>query len=132
MLDRAKRLTAMLALVGAGTIFACGQSAVGVDACQQIQRARCGWVVECPSITLPTRRSESTSPVDDCTRYYNDQCLHGLVTTVAPSQGEVQACVDAINAATSCDIVYAPETSSACAFLIPVDAGVDASDAKKD
>jgi len=107
----------------AGVVFACGQGAVGVDACMQIQQARCGWVVAC-NISLPTRRSDSTSPVDDCIRYYDDQCLHGLVTTVAPDKNQVTACVDAINAATDCTIVNSPETADACAFLIPVDAGV--------
>ncbi len=117
--------SASLGAVFAGAVFACGQGAVGVDACMQIEQARCSWVVAC-NIQLPTRRSDSdaSSPVDDCIRYYDDQCLHGLVTTVAPDKTQVQACVDAINAATSCDIVDSPENADACAFLIPIDSGV--------
>jgi hypothetical protein len=116
-----------LGAVAAGAIFACGQGAVGVDACLQIERARCGWVVAC-NIPLPVRRNDSdaSSPVDDCNRYYEDQCLHGLSTTYDPDKGQVGACVDAINAATDCTIVNSPESADACAFLVPIDAGSDA------
>ena len=111
--------------------FACGQSAVGVDACSQIEHARCQWIVQCypdaQDFGLPTRRSESdaASPVDDCYRYYNDACLHGLVTSVSPTTAQVSSCVSAINNATDCTIIYSPETADACAFLIPSDAGTD-------
>ncbi len=117
-----------LGSAAAGAVFACGASAVGVDACDKIERARCGWVVACAEagISLPVRRSESTSPVDDCYRYYADECLHGLVTTVAPTDDQVKACVNAIDNATDCTIVLSPETSDACAFLIPPDASPDA------
>ena len=112
--------------------LACGQSAVGVDACYSIERARCQWIVQCygdaADFGLPTRRSESdaSSPVDDCYRYYNDACLHGMVTTVEPTSTAVNDCVNAINTATDCNIVWHPETTDACAFLL-ADAG-DAGD----
>ena len=43
---------------------------------------------------------------------------------------EVDACVSAIEQATSCEIVALPETAPACAFLkpvVPVDAGAETS-----
>jgi hypothetical protein len=112
-----------------GFVLACGQAAVGVDSCTTIEHARCQWIVQCfgdaANYGLPTRRSDSdsSSPVDDCDRFYNDACLHGLVTTVQPSSSAVAECVTAINNATDCTIVYNPETADACAFLIPSDAG---------
>ena len=111
--------------------LACGQTAIGTDACTSIEHARCQWIVQCfadaANYGLPTRQSDSdaASPVDDCVRYYNDACLHGLVTNVAPSTDQVSACVGAINNATDCTIVYNPETADACAFLLN-DAGLDA------
>jgi hypothetical protein len=112
--------------------LACGQAANSVDACTSIEHARCNWIVQCFADAgplpygLPTRRSDSdaSSPVDDCYRYYNDACLHGLVSNVQPSAASVTACVTAINNATDCTIVYNPETADACAFLT-ADAGTD-------
>lgn len=113
-----------------GGVIACGQGAVGTDACNQVEHARCKWIEQCfadaANYGLPTRRSESTSPVDDCDRFYNDACLHGLVSNVAPTDTQVSTCVAAINAATDCTIVANPETSDACAFLLVYDAGPDA------
>jgi hypothetical protein len=108
---------------------ACSQGVVGVDACKQIEHARCYWIEQCYSDAsnygLPTRRSDSTSPVDDCFRYYDDACEHGLVTNVPPTSDQVNLCVDAINTATDCTIVQSPETADACAFLT-YDAGTQA------
>ena len=119
-------LFAFLALsaLGAGLSTGCGNDAVGVDSCRAIEAERCRWVVAC-NIDVGPRRADSTSPVDDCVRYYNDECLHGLtLATSDPSNTQTQACVDAIHAATSCDIVVTPESSPACAFLKPsADAG---------
>jgi len=112
-------------------VIACG-NAVGTDACQSIEHARCKWIVQCyadaANYGLPTPRSGQTTtstPVDDCMRYYDDACMHGMVTNVPPSANDVNACVAAINAATDCTIVLNPETSPACVFLT-YDAGLDA------
>lgn len=112
--------------LGAGLTTGCGNDAVGVEACRSIEAERCRWVVAC-NIDVGPRRDDSTSPVDDCVRYYRDECLHGLtLATTEPSDTQTQACVDAIHAATSCDIVVTPESSPACAFLKPTaDAAVD-------
>lgn len=112
-----------------GGIFACGQGANGTDACQSIEHARCQWIVQCypdaANYGLPTRRSDTSSPVDDCFRYYDDACLHGLVSNVSTTTLEVNACVNAINGATDCTIVQNPQTADACAFL-SFDASTDA------
>ena len=114
-------------------VIACG-NAVGTDGCQAIEHARCKWIVQCygdaagGNYGLPTPRSgqtTSSSPVDDCMRYYDDACMHGMVTNVPPTTDEVSACVGATNSATDCTIVTNPETADACAFLT-YDAGLDA------
>ena len=114
-------------------VIACG-NAVGTDACQSIEHARCQWIVQCfgdaagGNYGLPTPRSGQTttsSAVDDCNRYYDDACLHGMVTNVPPSTTDVSACVQAIQTATDCTIVLNPETAPACVFLT-YDAGTDA------
>jgi hypothetical protein len=123
-------LLALCAAAAAGAVaLACGQGAVAADGCQSIEHARCYWIEQCyadaANYGLPTRRSDSTSPVDDCFRFYDDACQHGMVTNVEPTNDQINACVDAINAATDCTIIQAPETADACAFLT-FDAGVDA------
>lgn len=126
---RGKVLSALGAVAAVAVVAVACTQAVGTDACKQIEHARCYWIEQCygdaSNYGLPTRRSEGTSPVDDCFRYYDDACGHGLVTNVPPTSDQVNACVAAINAATDCTIVEAPETSDACAFLT-FDAGSDA------
>ena len=117
---------AFLALSALGVALGtgCGNDAVGVDACRAIEAERCRWVVAC-GIDVGPRRADDKSPVDDCVRYYDDACLHGLtLATTEPNGTQLQACVDAIHAATTCDIVNTPEADPACAFLKPTaDAG---------
>ena len=121
----------VIAATGAGAILACGQTAVGTDACQQIEHARCYWIQQCygdaSNYGLPTPHSNGASVVDDCFRYYDDACLHGLVTPVSPTQAQVTSCVQAIDQASDCTIIQAPETADACAFLT-AEGGVDAGD----
>lgn len=127
--------TVLLALLGLASAItfavACGQAANGVDACTSIEHARCNWIVACyadsglPNYGLPTPISNSDSPVDECYRFYDDACLHGLVTSITPTSAQVGSCVQAINMATDCNIVMNPEGADACAFLIPSDAGTD-------
>jgi hypothetical protein len=106
--------------------FACGTDAVGVQACRKIEHARCQWAQGCGvNLNVPVRRSQSTSPVDDCFRYYDDACLHGL-TVPDPGDAAVEACIDAINTG-DCNVVLHPETAPACAWLIaPPDAAAEA------
>lgn len=117
------------------TASGCGTSAVGVDACRDIEQARCRAGQHCGLI----------SDVAACERYYRDHCLHGLATA-PPARALVNACVQAIEAAgacaaedpeaslsdcdpesaipapqtglrTACDVVRNPERASECAFL---------------
>ncbi len=126
---------ALAAAVAAPLGAACSNGAVGVQACRQIETARCEVASACPSsfdLHLPVPDGD---PVAACVRYYNDACMHGLVTTVAPSSAQTNACTAAIAAAgkaaaserdagADCARVADPALNLvACAFLIPPDAG---------
>jgi hypothetical protein len=120
-----------LAVAGVVAIFAaCGTDAVGIQQCRDIESARCMRATAC-KIDLSQPLHEG-SDVDSCIRFYNDQCLHGLVTSVTPGTTQVNACIAAINSG-NCDFVLNPQDSPACTFLIPLpDAGTDAADASED
>ena len=110
---------AFLALVSA-LAWACGTDAVAVDVCRKIERERCRWVVACNiDVDAPTRlrRDVKATGVDDCIRFYDDACLHGMAVA-DPGDAAVTACVAAINSG-NCDVVRKPETDPACAWLIP-------------
>jgi len=119
--------------IASALAWACGTDAVGVDTCKRIERERCRWVVACGiNVDTPTRlkRDLGTTGVDDCIRFYDDACLHGMAVA-DPGDAAVAACIDAINSG-NCDVVRHPETDPACAWLIPPpDSGsnVDAADA---
>jgi hypothetical protein len=130
----------------ASLALACGTDAVGVSACRSIETARCEAAPACGiSLALPVHIGDDVSA---CVRFYNDQCLHGLVTQSTPSTVAVNACVAAIQAAgalaakkntSAClNTVQNPQNTAACAFLNPgpdasvEDAGEDASDASDD
>ncbi len=115
-------------LVGAG---ACGTSAVDVTACRQIETARCNHAQAC-GISLATPVHDGND-LDFCIRFYDDQCLHGLVTQQVPGTTAVNECVAAINMAADptvahCNVLKTPQSSPACAFLIPVPDAADASE----
>ncbi len=114
---------------GAG-VTACGTDAEGVDACRKLESVRCERATGC-NISLATPAHEG-APDDDvaaCKRFYDDACLHGLVSQKNPGAVEVDACLAAIKDGT-CDVVRSPGSDPACAFLqepAPViDAGSDA------
>ncbi len=99
---------------------ACGTEPVGVEACRKIERVRCESAHAC-GIDLHRPLHSGDAPENDvaaCIRYYDDQCLHGLVVTKEPSPQAVDACVDAIITG-DCSVVKAPETDDACKFLVP-------------
>ena len=107
----------------------CSTGAVGVDACKQIEEARCRQIPSCPSLSLQPLYSPSGSAVDACIRYYDVDCLHGLAVGSEPSQDELTACVAAIQMAGACATVADPQTNPACAWLVPpaeVESGADA------
>ena len=114
---------AVVAVTVAGivSIFAaCGTSAVGIQQCRQIEDARCQRASACGiNLMVPV---EVGNDVDACIRFYNDQCLHGLVTQQLPSSGDVTSCIQSIQSG-PCDYVRTPQDSPACGWL---DGGADA------
>jgi hypothetical protein len=128
------------AFAGVGLVWllisaACSTAPVGVDACKRIEQVRCESAQAC-GISLATPVHNGDSPEENvaaCIRYYDDVCLHGIAAPTEPATQAVDACVSAIING-SCDVVRTPESSPACAFLIPpqpavVDAAADATDA---
>ncbi len=127
----------LFAMVSTGVVgaTACGTDAVGVEACREVERARCRRAPSCGiDLSRPVHRDAPERDVTECVRFYEDACLHGLANPVDPGTIAVQACVQTIKTA-DCEIVKAPETHPSCAFLIPpaepppapppVDAGAD-------
>ena len=127
--------------MGAAAAVACGNGAVGVQACRDIEAARCEAAQFCPQSLGEAEGTDLSSPVPigdpvaACVRYYNDACLHGLETSASPSNVAVNQCVSAIQAAGkaaskgdagACTTVVAPQNASPCAFLVPIDAGTPA------
>ena len=131
---------ALVATSALATALACGTDPVGVESCRKIESARCENAPSCGiDLSKPVHRGDTPAlSVAACKRYYEDECLHGLSAPVDPGSVAVQACVDALNSTTDCDIIKAPEKTPACAFLVPpaapVAAPVDAAtvDAAKD
>jgi hypothetical protein len=110
-------------LVLAASAPACGTDAVGVEACREIENARCNRTVEC-GISLEQPRPAGDA-VEACRRFYLDACLHGIQSAKDPTVAEKKACIEAITAG-SCDVVREPQRAPACAFIIPPDTPADA------
>ncbi len=136
-----RAVVAAVVTLGLMSAFACGTDPVGIESCRKIEDARCENAKSC-GIDIsgnPVHRRDGTTPdlqaqedVGACKRYYEDACLHGLVTTSDPGAVQAQACVDAINNTTDCDIVKNPEKTPACAFLLPPAAPVVVAEAGAD
>ncbi|NUP10374.1 MAG: hypothetical protein HOW73_30355 [Polyangiaceae bacterium] len=93
---------AALALSPFALVPACSTGAVGIDACRQIESARCEAAPACengdPSFGIATEEQ-----VDNCKVFYNDHCLVGLENTEAePVQDDVNDCVAAVQAMAAC------------------------------
>ncbi len=99
-------------------LAACGTSAVDVDACRQIEAARCQRAPSCNISVEPPHRT-SGSDIDGCIRFYNDACLHGLVAGNAPGPPALSACIAAIRTGACPSAVLTPETFPACSWLAP-------------
>jgi hypothetical protein len=120
----ARKPLALLAAAGALAVVlsaagGCGTDATGVEQCKQIEEARCrrAATITCPDIKLMPPYFTSGSSSDACVRYYDTACLHGLDVGV-PASGDVDQCVSAIEHG-SCAVVQTPESSAACAWLVP-------------
>jgi hypothetical protein len=157
---KAPRLLALAwlpVLAGAGLPFAlapagCGTDAVGIEACRQIQTARCNALQQCV-FDVETKERYSADQAKACTDFYRDQCLVGIENdTKEPTDATIKGCVAAVNAVSECakqgvatlsdcgvalvepadatkfapcDIITSgAELLSACAFVVrPADAG---------
>lgn len=108
----------LLALAALPSAFGCGTDAVGIDACRKIEQFRCKSAPYCVD-------GFSDDDVSSCESFYRDQCLHGLENTErSPSNGEVDACIDAINRTVNCKLSGAA-TLASCPDIALV-AGTDA------
>jgi hypothetical protein len=100
----------------------CGNGAVDVDGCRQIEEARCRQAPACGIKITPPNFTSGTD-VEACIRYYDDACLNGLASS-DPGASAVSACVTAIqNDSTKkdgCSTVRQPQTDTgACGWLVP-------------
>jgi hypothetical protein len=116
------------------TLFAiagCGSSPQGIGTCEAIEYARCE--------RGPACISGFVGSVDSCKSFYQVQCQRGLaLTTQDPGSTLLNKCLadiagtgDAVDAATSCEAVIAPENDPNCGqFVSPIgDATTTDSDA---
>jgi hypothetical protein len=136
MAHASSTLTVVLLLAGVAAA-SCGTEAKGVSDCQNIEKARCKAAPSCGI----------ASDVDDCIRFYHDQCLHGLAVAppgkvaiadcvsalddagVCAEQGadDPSACAGSATPASSCDKILHPERLTACNFLSPSEPSDDES-----
>ncbi len=88
-------LSLLSAAVGVVGLAACDTQAVGVEACRDIEYARCSAASHCPTTF------KVTSPAA-CRRFYRDHCLHGLAIPTDPGPATVNPCVTAIKEIGAC------------------------------
>lgn len=85
--------TALLtATFASGLAGGCVSGAVAIEECREIESARCEASVPCGVV----------DDVDECRRFYRDQCLHGINGAKAPTTQEQDACVSTIAQAGDC------------------------------
>jgi hypothetical protein len=70
----------------------CGTDAVAVDECRDVENARCEAGKFCGFV----------DDVDECKRFYRDQCLHGMAVGERPGTLKVKECIATIRAAGAC------------------------------
>jgi hypothetical protein len=115
---------------GAALVSSCGSDAVGVDACRQIEAARCEAAQVCPMNTIN---------LIECKNFYHDQCLHGIENsdvsdggdgTDDPAIDQVTACVGAIQMLQGC-IKAGEKTMAACNKALVLNTAYDPTIAAK-
>ncbi len=75
--------------LGLGLGFSgCTTSAVAIDQCREVEAARCESSVPCGVIEL--------DDVEECKRFYYDQCLHGIQGPEEPTAQTQTECVELI------------------------------------
>jgi len=147
-LMRAGGLASVLLLAGS-LLGACNTAAVGIEECREIEAARCEASVPCGILTA--------DEVQECQRFYEDQCLHGIAGPKEPTADQQIRCVDLIEASgeaakmaqesmnnddlsvsdfeaveadydAACAIVSRPWDESECSYLAPESEGMGGAD----
>jgi hypothetical protein len=120
----------VLMTLGAGSLLvpACATDANDVTGCRELEYARCDRAMSC-GIDLQGTLPIGSTPEDAitaCQLFYQDACLHGFATTITiDTRTQFTPCLNAITSG-DCNTVVNPQSNSACAWLVPPDAGVDA------
>lgn len=118
----AAALLPVLAWIGPG----CGTDAVGIEACRQIELTRCDVAPVCAGFE-GSAPIETEEQVANCRNFYRDHCLLGLENAEAPpGQGDVDACVAAIQRTADCG---SPQRSTIGECGVELREGEDATDA---
>lgn len=105
-----------LALPVLGALTSCGTDAAAIEACRQIEAARCDAMQAC---------GMSAAAAVACTDFYRDQCLHGVDNPEAePTTAEIDACVAAVKATSAC--ARAGAANMAACPAAPLAASADA------
>ncbi|HVK62993.1 MAG TPA: hypothetical protein VM694_00880 [Polyangium sp.] len=86
-------LAAAFGLLVVSAASACGTDAVGIDACREIESARCEATQACGAT-----EAEATYCID----LYRDQCLHGFQSGQEPGTDATARCVEAVRAVAAC------------------------------
>lgn len=118
---------------GVGAV-GCSNGANSVDACRQLEGARCERAQGCGiDLGYPLHSgSTAADAIQACQSFYQDACLHGLVTPAPITASDVNGCLNAIEHG-NCNAVVNPQDNPACMWLNPPDSGVEAGvDAAKD
>ena len=111
--SKAKTLPRMLAFgaftasIVMATTVACNGSAVGVEACQIIEEARCDaapQVYKACHTQISVPKILTTTEVNNCKILYRDQCRVGIENNTITDPGKPQAndCVAQVKAAAAC------------------------------
>lgn len=123
-MDLSLRWVSVIALFGAFPLLpACTTDAVAVEQCRQIEHARCEAAVSCGSV--------KSTEIDECKRFYDDQCLHGIAGEEAPTANQQKSCLELIDDARqtaetssgdqferACTVIGEPWESEECSFLL--------------
>jgi hypothetical protein len=87
-------LGALLGVAASLSLPACGTDAAGVEACREIETARCEAAAAC---------GYTAEQITICKDFYKDQCLHGIENAgYEPSTSDIEACVAAVNQVRAC------------------------------
>lgn len=136
--------TVGLFLFACTVLSACSTKAVAVQECREIESARCEASVPCGIV--------EEDGVEECQRFYRDQCLHGIAGPKAPTGDELKVCIELIETAQeaaeasmnlggqsqedshalACEIISRPWDLPQCAFVLPSGEGGAPADDSED